>query len=340
MSYTFSHLAIRMRIAKCAFRGLAVLPYILAALLSAPLRPTAGEVYPSRPIKLVVPFGAGTTTDLLARQLAEELFEELGQRLVIENKGGAGGAIGAESVARSAPDGYALLFGTGQTHAVNVSMYRSLRYDPLKDFTPIARVASQPLVLVATPDLGVVSLAELLAKAAARPDDMIFASTGVGSSPHLAAAAFAKEARVPITHVPYANGQALPDLLSGRTKLMFYPYLPLKSFIEAKQVVPLATTGTDRLQELPGLPTMREAGYPDLVVAPWYAIYGPADLPAAVQRKVEGAVGATLKRASFSQRIQDTGTRLEFLTGDGLAKFTASEIARSRAFVLAAGAVQ
>jgi len=339
MLNTFNHLAARSRIARRVL-GRSFRSCILTGLLLAPLQALAGEAYPSRPIKLVVPFGPGTTTDLLARQLAEDMFDELGQRLVIENKGGAGGTIGSETVARSAPDGYVLLFGTGQTHAVNVSMYRSLRYDPIKDFTPIARLASQPLVLVATPGLGVASLPELLAKAAERPEDMIFASTGVGSSPHLAAAAFAKEAKIPITHVRYANGQALPDLLSGRTKLMFYPYLPLKSFIEARQVVPLATTGLERLPELPALPTMRETGYPDLVVAPWYGLYGPAGLPAAVRQKLENAVRGTLQRASFAQRIQDTGTRLAFLPGEGLAQFTAAEIVRSREFVLAAGATQ
>ncbi|MGY6251213.1 Bug family tripartite tricarboxylate transporter substrate binding protein [Bosea thiooxidans] len=294
--------------------------------------------YPDRPIRLVVPFGAGTTTDMLARQVGEQLSTVLGQRLVIENKAGAGGTVGAEAVAKSPPDGYTLLWGTGQTQAVNVSVYKSMRYDPLKDFEPIARIGSQPLVLVAAPSVGIRSLDDLLAKAKSSPDSLIFASTGLGSSPHLAAAMFNQSVAIDIMHVPYANGQALPDLLTGRTTLMFYPYLPLKGFIDSGELVPLASTGDERLPELPQLPTMREAGYPKLVIAPWYAVYGPAGMPADIVALLEGAIRRALADKYLTDRVANTGTRLEFLPARELAAFTASEINRSRDFVAAAGA--
>jgi tripartite-type tricarboxylate transporter receptor subunit TctC len=231
-----------------------------------------------------------------------------------------------------------LLFGTGQTQAVNVSLFKNFKIDPMVEFQPVAKIASQPLVLVVHPGVPVKTVAELVAAAKREPDKFTFASTGNGSSPHLAGTMFNRAAELKLLHVPYNNAQVFPDLLSGRTSLMFYPYLPLKGYIGEKQLIPIAVTGSARLPELPDVPTMIESGYADLVLAPWYAVYAPAKTPAAVVTAVSDVIKRSLADPELRARLANTGTTIDYAGPADLATFNASEIKRFKTIVEMSGA--
>jgi tripartite-type tricarboxylate transporter receptor subunit TctC len=317
-----------------------------AAILAAPLglglarsASAQGEAYPNRPVRLIVPYGAGTATDLLARQCAPKIGDALGQRLVVENRAGAGGIVGAETVARAAPDGYTLGFAGSQTHAINVSLYRTLPYDPLRDFTPIARLANQPMVLVVHPDLPARNVAALVALAKARPGTLNFASTGNGTSAHLSGEALRTAAGIDIVHVPYSTGaQVFTELLAGRTQFMFYPYLPLKPHIDTGRVIPIATTGETRPAWLSQVPTMIESGFPDFIVVPWMAIFGPPGLPAPIAGVVTQACRRSVDDAELRATLASTGTEAYYADAAQLGAFTRAEIERYRRVIAASGA--
>ena len=314
---------------------------LIAAALLAPCLarvPAVAQDYPARPIRLIVPYAAGTSTDLIGRQLAEKLAEALSQRLIVENKAGAGGSLGTAAAARSEPDGYTLVLGTGQTHAVNVSLYKNLGYDPVADFAPVARVGNQPLVMAVHPSMAARRVEELVALAKAKPGSLSYGSTGSGTSPHLAGATFVTLAGLDLVHVPYNNQQVFPDLLSGRVSLIFYPYPPLKGYIDTNKLLALATTGASRSPWLPALPTMVEAGYPSFVFAPWFAFYAPSGTPSPIVEKLSRAVERVLSDAGTRARLEEGGTYVQFAAPTELAAFTAQEIARFAPIVAASGA--
>ena len=300
--------------------------------------PAVAQDYPTRPIRLIVPYAAGTSTDLIGRQLAEKLSDALSQRVIVENKAGAGGSLGTAAAARSEPDGYTLVLGTGQTHAVNVSLYKNLAYDPVADFAPVARIGSQPLTMAVHPSVPARRVEELVALAKAKPGSLSYGSTGSGTSPHLAGATFVTLAGLDLVHVPYNNQQVFPDLLSGRLSLIFYPYPPLKGYFDTNKLLALATTGAVRSPWLPALPTMVEAGYPTFVFAPWFAVYAPAGTPSPVVDKLSGAVERVLSDAGTRARLEDGGTYVQFAAPKELAAFTAQEIARFAPIVATSGA--
>jgi tripartite-type tricarboxylate transporter receptor subunit TctC len=313
---------------------------VLGAAASIGLLPFAAraETYPARTVRLLVGFAPGSTTDLLARQIGDKIGTKIGQRLIIENRTGAGGSLASIVVARAEPDGYTILFGTGQTQAVNVSIYPDLAYHPTTDFSPIARVASQPLVFAVHPSLGVKAVAEFVAYAKAHPGTVSFASTGVGSSPHLAGATLARTAGLTITHIPYNSSQLIPDLLKGRVSCMLYPYPPLHPYLDTGQLVALATTGPDRSPWLPNLPTMIEAGFAGFSFAPWYALYGPAHMQAEAVTTLADAIKAVLEDERTKALFFEAGTIVSYAGPQDLATFTAAEIERFRPIVDAAGA--
>ncbi|MBR0641594.1 Bug family tripartite tricarboxylate transporter substrate binding protein [Plastoroseomonas hellenica] len=308
------------------------------ALGGLSFRQARAQTYPARPIILVVAYGPGTGTDLLARQLGERMGTVLGQRLVVENRPGASGMIGTEFAARSRPDGYTLLFGNNQTLAVNVSLYRDIRYDPIRDFTPIARLASQDAVLVVNPRIPARSVAELVAYARANPDRLNFGSPGAGASAHLAGETFKAAAGIHMVHVPYNNAQLFADLLSGAISLSFYPYLSLKPHIASGALIPLATTGVTRSPWLPDLPTMIECGYPTIIFTSWFGLYGPAGLPGEITTTLSAAAQRTLEDPEVRRALSDSATRVEYGGPEELARFTASEIERYRPIIAQSGA--
>lgn len=303
-------------------------------------RPTlAQERYPAQPPRIVVPYAAGTATDLIARQIAGALGDGLGQRPVIENRVGAGGIVGTEAVARAPADGYTMLFAGSQTHAINVSLYQRLPYDPVADFTPVARVANQPLVLVVQPDVPARSVTELIALAKSRPGRLNFASSGIGTSAHLCGSTLGAQAGIDIIHVPYANGgQMFGDLLSGATSFMFYPYQPLKPHVEAGKLRVLASTGATRPEWLKDAPTMVESGFPDFVLSAWFGVFAPSGTPTARVATMAEALRAAMDRADIRAAFAVSGTEAVYAAPDEFKAFIAAEIERYRKVVAASGA--
>jgi tripartite-type tricarboxylate transporter receptor subunit TctC len=309
----------------------------LAALLFASA--AQAETYPSHPIRLVVPYPPGTSTDLLARQVMPKAAARLGQPIVIDNRGGAGGIIGAELVAKAPPDGYTLVFATSQTHAINISLYPKLPYDPQAQFAPVARVGSQPLVLVVPPSLGVDTPAALVALAKRRPGQLNYASTGSGTSAHLAGELLKSGTGIDIAHVPYKSAsQAIGDLLAGQVSMMLYPYAPLEGQITAHGLRALATTGAQRAAFLPDVPTMAEAGFPTVVLSAWYAVYAPAGTPPAIVATLNAATVAAIAEPDVRTAMLATGTEPGPSTQDELGAFTTAEIARYRELIRRSGA--
>src|SRR5438034_5972010 len=254
----------------------------LAAALLVVAAPVAlGQVaYPTKPVRLVVPFPAGGTTDLLARAAAQKLSEAWGQQVIVDNRPGAAGNIGAELVAKAAPDGYTLLMGTVGTHAINASLYAKMPYDHVKDFAPVILVAGVPNVLVVNPSLPVHSVQELIAYAKANPGKLNFASSGSGTSIHLSGELFKVMTGVQMTHVPYkGSAPALQDLLGGQVQLMFDNLPPSLPQIKAGRLRALAVTSATRAPALPDVPTVAEAGLPGFEASSWFGVLAPAGTP-------------------------------------------------------------
>ncbi|PZW39305.1 tripartite-type tricarboxylate transporter receptor subunit TctC [Humitalea rosea] len=312
----------------------------LASGLTLATRPVlAQEHYPDHPPRLVVPYGAGSATDLIARQLAGKVGDLLGQRPVVENRAGAGGIVGAEFVAHGPPDGYTMLFAGSQTHAININLYQRLPYDPVADFTPIARVASQPLVLVVHPNVPAHSVAELIALAKARPGQLNYASSGIGTSAHLSGSTLRSQAGIDIVHVPYSGGgQLFTDLLSGATSMMFYPYQALRPHVEAGKLRVLASTGATRPAWLANVPTMVEAGFPDFVLTAWFGVFGPAGMAAARVETVSDAIRRAVADPEILAAFTVSGTDALYAPPAEFKTFIASEIQRYAKVVADSGA--
>jgi tripartite-type tricarboxylate transporter receptor subunit TctC len=310
-----------------ALGGLALLPMAAAAQSAA---------WPDRPVRLIVPFPAGTTTDTLGRLLANFLSAQLGQPVVVDNRSGAGGGVGAASVARAAPDGLNILLGTIGTHAVNPNLVRDIGYDPVRDFAPIAAFVQTPVVLGVRPDLGVSDVAELVALGKRR--NLTFASAGIGTTGHLSQAMFNLRGGVETTHVPYRDGgRAVTDLISGQVDAMFYHPLGFLPHIQAGTIRPLAVTGRARSPVLPKVPVMAEAGLADFVVEGWWAIYAPAGTPAPIVTRLNTLVNAALADRETAEALRRQGVQLMGGTADSLAELTRSEVTSWRDIIRAAG---
>lgn len=316
-----------------------ILRSVSFALLSlAPLGATA-QTYPDKPIKMIVANTPGTSHDLFAREVAPKAAEILGQPIVIDNRGGAGSIIGTEIGGRSTPDGYTIVLGTGQSHAINVGLHKTLPYDPVADFTPVARLAAVPLVMVVTASLPVKTVAELVALAKQKPGQLNFASSGNGTSAHLAGELFKTRAGVNIVHVPYKGAsQALTDLIAGTVPLMIYPYQPLSPFINSGKVTALALAGLQRGSYLPNVPTMIESGFPDFVMAAWFGLWGPKGMPRPIVDKLHAAFSRALSDPAIKARLAVTGTDLWLSSPEQLGEFTRSEIDRYRKLIEISGA--
>jgi tripartite-type tricarboxylate transporter receptor subunit TctC len=238
------------------------------------------QSYPTKPVRLIVPFAAGGGNDNIARLVGKRLSDSLGQQLVIDNRPGAGGVLGAELAAKAAPDGYTLFLGGVASHAINPNLNASLPYDPIRDFAPVALLAQAPLVLVVHPSVPADSFKAFVALARARPGQLNYASNGNGSSSHLAAVMFGAMAGVDMTHVPYKGlSPALADLLSGRVQLMFSSVVAILPHIKAEKLRGLAVTGGKRLPSMPDLPTIAESGLAGYEASSWYGVLAPAGTP-------------------------------------------------------------
>lgn len=299
----------------------------------------AESAWPSRPIKLVDPFPAGGPVDIVARLVAQHLGERLGEQIIVDNRPGAGGTLGTDAVARSAADGYTLLLGSSATHGINVSLYPSLPYDPLKDFAPISLVARIVHVIVVNPAVPAHSMKELIALARAQPGQIYFGSPGNGTNMHLVCEMLKARFDINMVHVPYRGGPpAMQDLLAGRVQMMcdFLPQsLPQ---IRAGKLRALAVTGPARAPQLPDVPTMAEADIPDFVTTAWLGLFAPAGTPPAITDRLYRELIAIDSDAEYRKRTIEAGAENVTMPPTEFAAFEAAEIQRWREVVRISGA--
>src|SRR5882757_607388 len=278
-----------------------------ALLLATGAAPAArAQDYPNQTVKIVVPFVAGGGVDVVARIIAPKLGEELGQSVIIENRGGAGGMLGAAAVAQSPPDGYTLLLGTGSTHGTNSSVYSKLGYDPVRDFVPVVLVSTSPLLLVVRPSLPAKSVSELIALARSKPGQLSFGSYGTGSINHLAAELFNSMARTSTNHIPYrGSAPALTDLIGERLDYTFDGVSTSLGYIQAGTIRLLGVAAPDRTPVLPGEPTIAESGLPGFDTMVWFGLFAPAGTPKpvvdAVNRKANAVLASAQVKDSFAK---------------------------------------
>ena len=294
--------------------------------------------YPSKPVRFVVPFAPGGTTDVLARLVGEKLSASLGQQFVVDNKPGAGGNVGTAQVAKAEPDGYTLLMGTVGTHAINASIYPSLPYDPVQDFAPVTLVATVPNVLVVNLEVPANSVAELIALAKEKPGELNFASSGNGSSIHLSGELFKAMTGVDIVHVPYkGSGPAVVDLLGGQVEMMFDNLPSSAPHIKAGKLRPLGVTSKERSPTLPDVPTIAEAGVPGYEALSWFGVLVPAGTPDAVVTRLQQEIAKILADPAMRERFAELGAVPVGDTPAEFAAFIGSETAKWADVVQKAG---
>ena len=285
----------------------------------------AAQTWPSKPVRIVVPLGAGGFADVPARILAPHLGDALKGTFFVENRPGAGGTIGTDYVAKSEPDGSTLLF-TATPHVISPWLYKSLHYDALAAFAPVALIASGPYVLVVHPDLHVKSVAELIAAAKAQPGRIDFASSGNGSAQHLVAALFANMAGISLNHIPYkGSGAAMQDVLGGRVKVHFAGVPNVINHVRGGRLLALGVTTAERWPELPDVPTIAEAGVPGYEATLWLCMLAPAGTPDAIVQRLSAAIGTALQDPEVIRQLHTAGIAPHYLAPAPLAAFLRAE---------------
>ena len=293
--------------------------------------------YPDRPVRLVVPFAAGGSSDTVSRLIAQKLTASMGQTFVVENRPGAGGNIGADAVAKAKPDGYTLLFAAG-SFAVNASLYEKLPYDPLKDFDPVIHVCTVNGILVAHPSVKATSVQELIALAKAQPGTVNFASAGNGTILHLAGEMFKTAAKVDMTHVPYrGSGPALADLMAGQVQVMFANMPGTLQQVKAGKLRVLAATGDKRPSSLPEVPTIAEAGLPGYQAATWFGVLAPAGTPRDVVTKLNAEFAKALAAPDLVEHLRSDGADVVGGSPEQFRGFLKSEVERWGPVIKGAG---
>jgi len=309
---------------------------LLTALLAA--GHCAAQDYPSRPVRMVVPFAPGGSTDVLARIVGQKLTERSGQPVIIENRAGAGGNIGAEQVTRSAPDGYTLLLG-GVPHAISASLYSKLPYDLARDLAAVAEIASFPSAIVLHPSLPANSVKELIALARARPGRLSFGSAGSGSPNHLSLELFKTMAGVKMVHVPYkGSGQLVGDLLAGQVQLASMGLPVAVPHVHSGKLRAIAVTGAARSSLLPEVPTVSEAALPGFEVTSWYGVFAPAGLPADIVAKLNSEIGSAVTAAEVKERLAALGAEPSVKSPDQFGRYVRQEITKWAKVVKDSGA--
>jgi tripartite-type tricarboxylate transporter receptor subunit TctC len=304
------------------FRSLALLVCLGAA------SGAEAQTYPNKPIRMVVGYSAGGSVDVVGRLLGQELTKALGQPIVIDNKAGASGNIGTDFVAKSAPDGYTLLMGSAAALAANPSLYKQLPFDPIRDLAPISLIAIQPNVLLVHPSVPVATVAELIAYAKAHPGTLNYATSGTGSSQHMAGALFQQMTKIDILHVPYRGGApASADLIAGQVQIIFQTAPEAMPLIGAKQARAIAVTTKKRVPALPDLPTIAEAGVPGYQSTGWLAVAAPAATPAAIIERLNAELVKITRAPEVRARLFDLGLDVIGSSPDELARFMKDEAA-------------
>ncbi len=310
-----------------------------ALAFGAGLAQAQAPAYPSQqPIRLVVPYGAGTATDVLARRLAAPLGTAMGQSIVVDNKGGASGNIALSYVAKAPADGYTLLFGTTQTQSVNPHVLLNMSYDPLKDFVSIGRVFNNGVMLVVSSSVPVNTVEELIAYLKANPSKANYGSTGVGTAAHLPSAYLGKVAGLNLIHAPYTGvGQLMTDLVRGEITMLFYTADGVRGFVDAGTLKPLAWTGPTRHPLFPNVPTMVERNFNDFIFGAWYAVFAPAATPRAVVTKAADALRQVVNDPKFIKDIAATGATLYYAPASEMDGFVKTEHERFRQIISTIG---
>jgi len=316
-----------------------VLATIAMALVAGAPSGALAQTYPAKHVRLIVPFGPGTTTDIVTRLVGNALGKELGQSVVIENRPGAGGAIGTNAVAKAPPDGYTITMGTVGTHAINVGLFSRLSYDPLKEFVPIAIVGYTPTLLVVPKSLPVQNVRELVALAKSRPEGISYASAGSGTSGHLAGELLKNKTGANMVHVPYKEGgMAMTDVITGQVQFMFYHPAAVLPHIQAGAMRAVGVSSARRSVAAPEVSTMIEQGLDDFDLVAWFALYAPAGTPDGIVARLREATDRVLRNAEIAKQLEVQGVELLPLKGDELMTFARNEVAKWTDLVKKSGA--
>ena len=310
----------------------------LGAALALSSVAALAQDFPSRPVKLVVPFGPGTTTDIVSRVIAEGLAKSLGQAVVVDNRAGAGGNIGSDLVAKSTPDGYTILMGTVGTHAINPGLYRKMPYDAVKDFAPVAFAGSTPTLLVVAANSPLRTLKDLQAQAA-KPGGVSFASAGNGTSGHLAGELLKARLGGEMVHIPYKEGGlAMTDVMGGTVQFMFYHPAAVMPHIKSGKLRALGVSSSKRTSAAPDVASISEQGYGDFDLVPWFMLYAPAATPAPVLARLRDAASQAIGNPETASRLAAQGLELRNLKPDELAAFGRTEMLKWSELVKRSGA--
>jgi tripartite-type tricarboxylate transporter receptor subunit TctC len=285
--------------------------------------------WPNRPMNIVVSFGAGGTADILARMIGEELSTALGQPVVIENRPGAGGNLGAQTVARAAPDGYTLLMSGSPTHSVGPHLFKNLSYDPMKDVPPVAMIAIAPNLLVVNAELPAKSVKELVQLARDKPGQITFSSAGIATSGYLAAEMLKSSAKLDMAHVPYKSGpEAVTGVLAGDVSFIFFTVPALLPQVTAGKLRALAITGKERSALVPDVPTVAEAGFSDYEVLAWFALFAPKGTPEQIVQRLSTEIEKILQRPDIREKMAKLGAEPRFMDSKQLTDFVTVESAK------------
>lgn len=314
-------------------------------LASAALLPLFGSAaawaqdkWPSKPISYIVPFPAGGTTDILGRLIGQKLGAALGTTIVIENKGGAGGSVGSEVAARAPADGYTLLGGTISSHAINVSLYPKLGYDPIKSFSPVVLIGSNPVVLIVKADSPYKTLQDVLAAAKAKPKTISSASAGNGTSQHMTLELLGFKSGTQFVHVPYkGSGPAIQDVIGGQVDMMFDTTVVAGPHIQSGKVRAIAVSSAKRLESLPNVPTIAESGVPGFEVVSWQGIFVPAGTPKPIIDRLHAEIMKILQTTEMQDRLKSLGMQPSSMTPDQVAAFQKAEVEKWAQVIKAAG---
>jgi tripartite-type tricarboxylate transporter receptor subunit TctC len=289
--------------------------------------PAQAQSYPSKPIRYVVPYPPGGTTDIISRLIAQKLTESFGQPVIVENKAGAGGVVGTDSVAKAIPDGYTILMGSAGPLTINPSLLKNIPYDPIRDFAPITTVAVVPSMLVVNPSVPANSVQDLIALAKARPGRLSFASTGNGGAPHLGGELFKLATNTDILHVPYkGSSPAVNDLLGGQISMMFEQIPAVLPHVKSGKLRALGVGGARRSPALPDTPTISEAGVPGFAVSTWFGVLAPGGTPAPIVSKLNAEIVRILNAPEMREKLTALGAELETSTPEQFAAMIKAEI--------------
>lgn len=311
----------------------AMLPCLFASFAAC-----AVDIYPSKVVRVVVPFAAGGSTDLLARNIAQRLSESWKQSVIVDNRAGGGGIVGSEHVMKSAPDGYTLLVGTVTTHAVSASLYRKLPFDPQRDFTPIIEIAHIPQMLSVHPTIPVRSVKELVALARSRPGELNYGTAGSGSASHMAMEYFQSMAKIKMVHVPYkGTGPALVELLGGHLAMMFDVIMTSLPHVQSGKLRTLGISGVKRSPITPDVPTIAESGYPGYEAMVWFGFFSPAGTAPDVVRRINEETARSLQSPKMREVLASQGLEVVAGTPAELANRVSTEIAKWRKVIQEAG---